>query len=340
MTETIEANATHQQDRSPVSAKPRLLDQMRQVIRVKHYSLRTEKTYLSWVRHFIHWSGLRHPADMGAPEIEEFLSMLANQRDVAASTQNQALAALLFLYKQVLGIDLPWLDGITRAKKPARLPVVLSQAEVGAVLGNTKGVNGLIIRMLYGTGMRLMEGLRLRVKDIDFDRAIILVRDGKGGKDRVVPLPATLVQPLREQLAVRRQMHDIDLARGMVDVELPHALLKKYPNAPKEWAWQYVFAAADYSTDPRTGVIRRHHIHEKTIQRTMRSAVVAAGIHKPASCHTLRHSFATHLLESGSDIRTVQELLGHSDVSTTMIYTHVVKRGAAGAISPLDRLTA
>lgn len=340
MTETIEANATHQQDRSPVSAKPRLLDQMRQVIRVKHYSLRTEKTYLSWVRHFIHWSGLRHPADMGAPEIEEFLSMLANQRDVAASTQNQALAALLFLYKQVLGIDLPWLDGITRAKKPARLPVVLSQAEVGAVLGNTKGVNGLIIRMLYGTGMRLMEGLRLRVKDIDFDRAIILVRDGKGGKDRVVPLPATLVQPLREQLAVRRQMHDIDLARGMVDVELPHALWKKYPNAPKEWAWQYVFAAADYSTDPRTGVIRRHHIHEKTIQRTMRSAVVAAGIHKPASCHTLRHSFATHLLESGSDIRTVQELLGHSDVSTTMIYTHVVKRGAAGAISPLDRLTA
>lgn len=340
MTETIEANATHQQDRSPVSAKPRLLDQMRQVIRVKHYSLRTEKTYLSWVRHFIHWSGLRHPADMGAPEIEEFLSMLANQRDVAASTQNQALAALLFLYKQVLGIDLPWLDGITRAKKPARLPVVLSQAEVGAVLGNTKGVNGLIIRMLYGTGMRLMEGLRLRVKDIDFDRAIILVRDGKGGKDRVVPLPATLVQPLREQLAVRRQMHDIDLARGMVDVELPHALWKKYPNAPKEWAWQYVFAAADYSTDPRTGVIRRHHIHEKTIQRTMRSAVVAAGIHKPASCHTLRHSFATHLLESGSDIRTVQELLGHSDVSTTMIYTNVVKRGAAGAISPLDRLTA
>ena len=338
MTETIEANATRQQDTSPVSAKPRLLDQMRQVIRVKHYSLRTEKTYLSWVRHFIHWSGLRHPADMGAPEIEEFLSMLANQRDVAASTQNQALAALLFLYKQVLGIDLPWLDGITRAKKPARLPVVLSQAEVGAVLGNTKGVNGLIIRMLYGTGMRLMEGLRLRVKDIDFDRAIILVRDGKGGKDRVVPLPATLVQPLREQLAVRRQMHDIDLARGMVDVELPHALWKKYPNAPKEWAWQYVFAAADYSTDPRTGVIRRHHIHEKTIQRTMRSAVVAAGIHKPASCHTLRHSFATHLLESGSDIRTVQELLGHSDVKTTMIYTHVLNRGGRGTVSPLDRI--
>lgn len=340
MIETAEANATPQQDTVLAPPKPRLLDQMREVIRVKHYSLRTEKTYLSWVRNFIHWSGLRHPADMGAPEIEAFLSMLANQRDVAASTQNQALAALLFLYKQVLGVDMPWLDGITRAKKPARLPVVLSQSEVRAVLGNTKGVNGLIISMLYGTGMRLMEGLRLRVKDVDFDSAIILVRDGKGGKDRVVPLPASLVQALRHQLAARRKMHDVDMARGMVDVELPHALWKKYPNAPKEWAWQYVFAAADYSTDPRTGVIRRHHIHEKTIQRAMRAAVIAAGIHKPASCHTLRHSFATHLLEAGSDIRTVQELLGHSDVSTTMIYTHVVKRGAAGAISPLDRLTA
>jgi integron integrase len=313
---------------------------MREVIRVKHYSLRTEKTYLGWVKQFIRWSGMRHPKDMGAAEIEAFLSMLANQRDVAASTQNQALAALLFLYKQVLGMDLPWLDGITRAKKPARLPVVLSQAEVRAVLGHTKGVNGLIISMLYGTGMRLMEGLRLRVKDVEFDSAIILVRGGKGDKDRVVPLPASLVQPLREQLAKRQQMHNIDLARNMVDVELPHALWKKYPNAPKEWAWQYVFAAADYSTDPRTGVVRRHHIHEKGIQRAMRNAVIAAGITKPASCHTLRHSFATHLLESGSDIRTVQELLGHSDVSTTMIYTHVVKRGAAGAISPLDRLAA
>lgn len=340
MTETIEANATYQQDAPHVSAKPRLLDQMRQVIRVKHYSIRTEQTYLSWAKQFIRWSGMRHPADMGAAEIEAFLSMLANQRDVAASTQNQALAALLFLYKQVLGVDLPWLAGITRAKKPARLPVVLSQAEVRTVLDNTKGVNGLIISMLYGTGMRLMEALRLRVKDVEFDSNIILVRDGKGGKDRVVPLPSILAQPLRDQIAARRKMHDIDLARGMVDVELPHALRKKYPNAPKEWAWQYVFAAADYSADPRTGVIRRHHIHEKTIQRAMRAAVIAGGIHKPASCHTLRHSFATHLLESGSDIRTVQELLGHSDVSTTMIYTHVVKRGAAGAISPLDRLTA
>ena len=338
MIETAESNATSQQDMAPTPAKPKLLDQMRAAIRVRHYSLRTERTYIGWVKHFIRWSGMRHPSDMGAAEVEEFLSMLANQRDVAASTQNQALSALLFLYKQVIGVDLPWLDGITRAKKPARLPVVLSRAEVGAVLGNTNGVNGLIIRLLYGTGMRLMEAMRLRVKDVDFDSNIILVRDGKGGKDRVVPLPAILVNPLRDQIAARRKMHDVDLARGMVDVELPHALWKKYPNAPKEWAWQYVFAAADYSTDPRTGVIRRHHIHEKTIQRAMRAAVIAAGIHKPASCHTLRHSFATHLLEAGYDIRTVQEFLGHSDVSTTMIYTHVVKRGAAGAISPLDRL--
>lgn len=338
MLETTETNATLQHDTDAAPPKPRLLDQIRAAIRVKHYSLRTEKTYVSWAKHFIHWSGMRHPKDMGAPEVEAFLSMLANQRDVAASTQNQALAALLFLYKQVLGVDLPWLDGITRAKKPARLPVVMSQAEVAAVLGHTNGTSGLVIRLLYGTGMRLMEALRLRVKDIEFSSNIILVRDGNGGKDRVVPLPNSLAQMLRDQLAARRKMHDVDLSRSMVDVELPHALWKKYPNAPKEWAWQYVFAAADYSTDPRTGVIRRHHIHEKTIQRAMRTAVIAAGIHKPASCHTLRHSFATHLLESGSDIRTVQEFLGHSDVSTTMIYTHVVKRGAAGAISPLDRL--
>lgn len=339
MIETTEQNATPAQDTPFVSSKPRLLDQVRAAIRVKHYSIRTERTYIGWVKHFIRWSGMRHPAEMGAAEVEAFLSMLANDRDVAASTQNQALSALLFLYKQVLGVELPWLDGISRAKKPARLPVVLTQAEVASVLTHATGTSGLVIRLLYGTGMRLMEALRLRVKDIEFGSNIILVRDGKGGKDRVVPLPSVIVQPLRDQLAARRKMHDVDLARGKVDVELPHALWKKYPNAPKEWAWQYVFAASDYSTDPRTGVVRRHHIHEKGIQRAMRRAVIAAGIHKPASCHTLRHSFATHLLETGSDIRTVQELLGHSDVSTTMIYTHVVKRGAAGAISPLDRIT-
>lgn len=321
-----------------MSDKPRLLDQMRALIRVKHYSLRTEKTYLYWVKFFIRWSGMRHPADMGAPEIESFLSMLANERNVAASTQNQALAALLFLYRDLLDIDLPWLDGITRAKKPARLPVVLSQAEVAAVLQHAHGTHGLIIRMLYGTGMRLMEAMRLRVKDIDFDSRIIIVRGGKGDKDRVVPLPTTLIQPLRDQLAARLKLHHIDQACGMVDVDLPHALGKKYPNSPKEWAWQFVFATQNYVRDPRSGVMRRHHIHEKGVQRAMRAAVVAASIHKPASCHTLRHSFATHLLETGSDIRTVQELLGHSDVSTTMIYTHVLNRGASGVASPLDSI--
>lgn len=341
MIDLAERNATAtaaKQDTTPVSDKPRLLEQMRALIRVKHYSLRTEKTYLYWVKFFIRWSGMRHPADMGAPEIESFLSMLANERNVAASTQNQALAALLFLYRDLLDIDLPWLDGITRAKKPARLPVVLSQAEVAAVLQHAHGMHGLIIRMLYGTGMRLMEAMRLRVKDIDFDSRIIIVRGGKGDKDRVVPLPTTLIQPLRDQLAARLKLHHIDQACGMVDVDLPHALGKKYPNAHKELAWQFVFATQNYVRDPRSGVMRRHHIHEKGVQRAMRAAVVAASIHKPASCHTLRHSFATHLLETGSDIRTVQELLGHSDVSTTMIYTHVLNRGASGVASPLDRI--
>lgn len=341
MTELDELNETapaDNQDTSTASDKPRLLDQMRALIRVKHYSPRTEKTYLYWVKFFIRWSGMRHPSDMGAVEIEAFLSMLANERNVAASTQNQALAALLFLYRDLLDIDLPWLDGITRAKKPARLPVVLSQAEVATILQRTTGMHGIIIRLLYGTGMRLMEAMRLRVKDIDFDARIIVVRGGKGDKDRVVPLPASLVQTLRDQLAARLKLHHVDQACGKVDVELPHALGKKYPKAHKEWAWQFVFATANYVRDPRTGVMRRHHIHEKGVQRAMRAAVVAANIAKPASCHTLRHSFATHLLESGSDIRTVQELLGHSDVSTTMIYTHVLNRGASGVASPLDRL--
>jgi integron integrase len=297
-------------------------------MRTKHYSLRTEKTYLYWILFYIRWHGTRHPKDMGGPEVEAFLSHLATARQVSASTQNQALAALLFLYREVLDIDLPWLDGITRAKKSTRLPVVLTQVEVQSLIRQTNGTSGLIIRLLYGTGMRLMEAMRLRVKDIDFGANIILVRSGKGEKDRVVPLPASLIEPLRAQLAARLKMHHVDQARGMVDVELPYALARKYPNAPREWAWQYVFAAADYSTDPRSGAKRRHHIHEKTIQRAMHAAIGVAGINKPASCHTLRHSFATHLLETGADIRTVQELLGHSDVSTTQIYTHVVARGA------------
>lgn len=341
MTAVIDRNATAtlvKSDIASVSQPPRLLDRVRQRICVLHYSRSTEKTYLHWIVGFIHFHQNRHPQDMGAPEVEAYLSYLATARDVAAGTQNQAMHAILFLYKQVLGIDLPWLDGVTRAKESKRLPTVLTQAETRAMLNQTSGLAGLVIRLLYGTGMRLMEGLRLRVKDIDFHGRAIVVRAGKGDKDRVVPLPDCLIAPLKARLAERRQMHDIDLAKGMADVELPHALERKYRNAGKEFGWQYVFAAADYSTDPRTGVIRRHHLHEKTIQRHVREAARRAGIDKPTHPHTLRHSFATHLLESGADIRTVQELLGHSDVSTTMIYTHVLNRGGRGVVSPLDRM--
>lgn len=300
MTEVIEQNATattKQGDTAPgVQRQPKLLDRVRERIRVKHYSRSTEKTYIYWIRLYIHYHGLRHPQDMGAAEVEAFLSHLATQREVSAGTQNQAMHALLFLYREVLGVELPWLDGITRAKPSKRVPTVLTQAETRALLQHVNGLPGLIIRLLYGTGMRLMEGLRLRVKDIEFDRHIIVVRGGKGDKDRIVPLPDTLVAPLRARLVERRKMHDVDLAKGMADVELPHALERKYPRAGQEFGWQYVFAAADYSTDPRTGVIRRHHIHEKTIQRHVREAARRAGIHKPTHPHTLRHSFATHLL--------------------------------------------
>lgn len=344
MTEVIEKSATPAAAESDTPAdvqrQPKLLDRVRDRIRVKHYSRSTEKTYLYWIRFYIHFHGLRHPQEMGAAEVEAFLSHLATQREVSAGTQNQAMHALLFLYREVLGITLPWLDGIIRAKPSKRIPTVLTQAETRALLQHVDGLPGLVIRLLYGTGMRLMEGLRLRVKDIDFAGHIIVVRGGKGDKDRVVPLPETLVAPLQARLAERRKMHDLDLARGMADVELPHALERKYPRAGQEFGWQYVFAAADYSTDPRSGVIRRHHLHEKTIQRHVRDAARRAGIHKPTHPHTLRHSFATHLLESGADIRTVQELLGHSDVKTTMIYTHVLNRGGRGAVSPLDRISA
>jgi len=328
-------------DTPPPEPRPRkLLDQVRDRIRVLHYSYRTEKTYCYWITYFVRWSGMRHPRDMGAPEVEAFLSYLATDRDVSAGTQNQALHSILFLYKQVLGIDLPWLDGVTRAKASRRLPVVLTSDETQRLLANTSGTAGLIVRLLYGTGMRITEGLRLRVKDIDFERGLITVRAGKGDKDRVTMLPSSLAPELRAHLDVRLGWHKMDLATGMADVELPFAIARKYPHAGKEWGWQYVFAAADYSTDPRTGVIRRHHIHERTVQRQVRAAARAAGIAKPVHPHTLRHSFATHLLESGTDIRTVQTLLGHSDVSTTQIYTHVSTRGAAGALSPLDRISA
>ncbi len=320
-----------------MSESPRLLDKMRERIRVKHYSIRTEETYLQWVRRFILFHQKRHPIEMGAPEVEAFLSHLAVVGDVSASTQNQALAAILFLYKEVLRIELPWLNAITRAKKPPRLPVVLTHEEVKRLLSNMEGTHCLMASLMYGTGMRLMECVRLRVKDIDFLRHEILVREGKGGKDRVTILPASLIPALQQHLIRVRQRHQQDCEEGFGEVYLPHALARKYPKAPQEWAWQFVFPAKQRSVDPRSGITRRHHVDEQSYQRAIKNAVRMAGITKLASSHTLRHSFATHLLERGYDIRTVQELLGHSDVKTTQIYTHVLNRGAGGVLSPLDR---
>jgi integron integrase len=328
---------------TPTATKPaRLEDQIRAACRVRHYSLATERAYVSWYKQFVRWAGLKHPATLGGDRVEAFLSYLAGEpRNVSASTQRQALAALLFLYRQVLGLQLPWLDNIVRAKQPQRLPCVLSQDEVRRLLAALPRTSiGLALSLAYGTGMREMEILRLRVKDVDFDRRTITVRSGKGDKDRATMLPRHLEAGLHAQLAHRRRLHDVDLARGMVDVELPHALATKYPTAAREWGWQWIFAAADYSTCPRTGAIRRHHLHPKTMQRAMARARVAAGIAKPVKVHTLRHSFATHLLEQGKDIRTIQTLLGHSSVDTTMIYTHVASVGACGVASPMDALAA
>ena len=323
---------------SQSASQPKLLDQVRDRIRRKGYSIRTEKSYAHWIRRFILFHDKRHPKDMGAAEVEAFLTSLAVEAGVAAATQNLALSAILFLYREVLELPLPWLDGIERAKKPARLPTVLTQAEVAAVLGRLDGTAALMLRLLYGTGMRLMECARLRVKDVDFSMRQITVRDGKGGKDRVTMLPDVLAEPLRAQLAAAKALHEADLAQGLGSVWLPDALARKYPAAPKAWGWQYVFPARGISVDPRGGERRRHHVDEKMLQRAIRRAAQEAGIAKPVSPHTLRHSFATHLLESGSDIRTVQELLGHADVSTTMIYTHVLNKGGHGVTSPLDRL--
>ena len=315
---------------------PKLLDQVRARLRTKHYSIRTENQYVFWIRRFILFHDKRHPRELGAREVEAFLSDLAVNGRVAASTQNQALSALLFLYREVLEVDLPWLENLTRAKPSQRLPVVLTPAEVRAVLERMEGVYGLMARLLYGTGMRLMECVRLRVKDVDFGRNEIVIRDGKGAKDRVTMLPAALAAPLSDHLARRRVIYEDDLRDGKAEVWLPDALAKKYPHAATEWGWQYVFCSGSHSVDPRSGVVRRHHIDEKLLQRAMKKAVTAARLHKPATPHTLRHSFATHLLEAGHDIRTVQELLGHSDVRTTMIYTHVLNRGGRGVRSPLD----
>lgn len=318
--------------------KPRLLDEVRRHLRLKHYSIRTEKVYVGWIIRFIRFHGLRHPNTLGAVEVEAFLSALAVEGNVSASTQNQALSALLFLYRQVLGADLPWMEGVVRAKRPKRLPVVLSTVEVGRVLASMEGRPWLLASLLYGTGMRLMECLRLRIKDIDFARREILIRDGKGGKDRRTVLPLSLLEPLRREIERARVLHEADLAEGRGATWLPHALARKYPNADREFGWQYAFPSMRQSTDPRDGQTRRHHVDDGFLSRALKSACKSVHIHKPVSAHTLRHSFATHLLEAGHDIRTVQELLGHKDVATTQIYTHVLGRGAGGLLSPLDRL--
>lgn len=319
-----------------MDAKPRLLDRVRERLRLKHYSYRTEQQYVAWIRRFILFHGKRHPAVMGGAEVEAFLSHLATQRGVSASTQNQALSALLFLYRGVLNIELPWLDNVVRAKRSQRVPVVLTKEEVRAVLTHLQGEHWLIASLLYASGLRLMEALRLRVKDVDFDFRQIIVRDGKGAKDRVTVLSERLMDPLREHLQRVRERHEMALTRGYAGVELPDALARKYPRAHVEWGWQYVFPARRPSRDPRTGAWRRHHVIEDSVQRRVRNAVRAAGLVKPASCHTFRHCFATHLLEHGYDIRTVQELLGHSDVATTQIYTHVMRKGASAVRSPFD----
>ena len=318
--------------------KPRLLDQVRDKIRFKHYSIRTEQAYPDWIRRFILFHAKRHPAEMGAPEVEAFLTHLATVGRVAASTQNQALSTLLFLYREVLGVELPWMENMQRAKRSQKLPVVLTVNEVRMLLAHMEGLDWLMASLLYGTGMRLMECVRLRVKDLDFEMKQITVRNGKGGKDRVTMLPEPMMRPLREHLRRVETIHEQDLDAGLGAVYLPYALERKYPNANREWGWQYVFPSKTISTDPRSSIKRRHHRDEQTLQRAIKRAVREAGISKPASCHSLRHSFATALLQNGYDIRTVQELLVHKDVKTTMIYTHVLNRGGRGVISPLESL--
>ena len=325
----------------PALRSARLLDQVRERIRYLHYSIRTEQAYVHWIRAFVRFHELkRHPSEMGAPEVEAFLSWLANERRVSVSTHKQALSALVFLYEKVLGLDLPWLAEIGRPKSRARLPEVLAPQEVAVLLTQFDADHRLLAELLYGTGIRIMEGLRLRVKDVDFERRAIVVREGKGAKDRVVMLPASLMPALREQIARARLLWAADHAAGRDGVFMPDALDRKYPRAASSWTWFWVFPQAEPSVDPRTGQARRHHAHEQAFQRAFKRALHRAGIERPATPHTLRHSFATHLLQAGYDIRTVQELLGHSDVSTTMVYTHVLKLGGGAVRSPLDALNA
>jgi integron integrase len=321
---------------APPANKPKLLDQVREVIRRKHYSIRTEQAYCDWIKRFILFHRKRHPAEMAEPEITAFLTHLAANSNVAAATQNQALSALLFLYREVLRLEIGWLQGVERAKKPSRLPVVLTRTEVREIVAQLHGTMKLMAGLLYGSGLRLMECVRLRVKDVDLGYLTITVRDTKGGKDRVTMVPANLAQALQRHLLKRRAQHEQDLTDGFGNVHLPDALARKYPNAKREWMWQYVFASSRLSLDPRSDEKQRHHIAESILQRAVKDAIRRAGVSKPATCHTLRHSFATHLLERGYDIRTVQELLGHKDVSTTMVYTHVLNRPGVGVKSPLD----
>jgi len=318
------------------AAPPKLLEQMRRALRARRRSLKTEKSYLAWVRRFVRFCDMRHPAQVGSVEVRDFLSYLATERNVSASTQNQALSALLFLYRHVLDVPIDWIDGITPAKRPVRLPVVLTRDEVRAVLSGLEGLSFVQASLLYGAGLRLMECSRLRVKDIDFRRDEIIVRQGKGDKDRRTVLPERLVPRLRQQLDRVRVLHRADIEQGLGHVELPGALARKFPSATREFGWQWLFPAARLHADQRTGEIRRRHRHESVLQKRVKAAVRAAGITKHATCHTLRHSFATHLLESGSDIRTIQELLGHRDLSITMIYTHVLNKGGLAVKSPLD----
>jgi integron integrase len=316
----------------------KLLDQTRDVLRLKHYSLRTERSYCDWIERFIRFHQLRHPKEMGAAEITQFLTHLARVGNVSAATQNQALSALLFLYQQVIKQEVGWIDQVERAKKPQRIPVVLTRGEVRRIFACMHGTPRLMAGLLYGSGLRLMECVRLRMKDVDFGYARITVRDGKGAKDRVTMLPVNLAAHLGRHLAKVKAQHEQDLEDGFGEVYLPDALERRYRGAARSWAWQFMFPSSRISVDPRTGVWRRHHVDENVLQVAVKHAVRASGVNKPASCHTLRHSFATHLLENGYDIRTVQELLGHKDVSTTMIYTHVLNRPGIGVKSPLDHV--
>lgn len=318
----------------------RLLDQVRERIRYLHYSLRTEQAYLYWVRAFVRFHGMRHPRELAGEEVEQFLNARVNEQKISASTHKQALCALLFLYREVLGLDLPWMQQIQRPAVRKRIPVVLAVDEVRALLASMCGEQALVARLLYGTGMRLMEAMRSRIKDVDFERRVIVVRDGKGGNDRVVMLPQVLLLPLKQQTARARGFWDEDRRLDRPGVETPYALARKYPNGGASSGWFWLFPADHCSRDPRSGVVRRHHLYEQSVQRALRRALNATGIAQPASVHTLRHSFATLLLQAGTDIRTVQELLGHSDVSTTMIYTHVLRIAAGIVASPLDRIDA